>query len=136
MKRTEKHVAIFLLTALAAGLLFFSLSKYRFYQRYIDIDNAVMMEEAPKEQAGQNLNVDEKREDSYVRAAGNMEKVDINGAELEELIKLPGIGRETALRIIEYRTAHGPFTEIRELLEVKGIGEKKLAMLEEYIMIE
>jgi competence protein ComEA len=33
----------------------------------------------------------------------------------------------TAQKILDWRTAHGSFTAIDELLEVDGIGEKTLA---------
>ena len=52
--------------------------------------------------------------------------VDINAADSELLEKLPGIGPRTAERIIEYRQAHGRFGSVEELLNVKGIGPKKL----------
>ena len=39
----------------------------------------------------------------------------------------PGIGPVTAQKILDWRTAHGAFTAIDELLEVDGIGEKTLA---------
>lgn len=57
--------------------------------------------------------------------------VDINTAGAEELEALPGIGPVLAGRIIEYRERHGPFGSLRDLLKVSGIGEKKLAELED-----
>ncbi|MGL4351247.1 MAG: ComEA family DNA-binding protein, partial [Plesiomonas shigelloides] len=36
---------------------------------------------------------------------------------------LSGIGRRKAEAIVEYRTRHGAFSDVRQLLEVKGIGE-------------
>ncbi len=51
------------------------------------------------------------------------EKVDINTAGAEELMKLPGIGEVLARNIISYRQAHGSFDDIEEIMEVEGIGE-------------
>ena len=52
--------------------------------------------------------------------------VNINSAGLDELTTLPGIGESTAEAIIKYRNEIGFFKSVDELLEVSGIGEKKL----------
>jgi competence protein ComEA len=48
--------------------------------------------------------------------------IDINTAGAAELDGLPGIGQALAQRIVEYRTANGPFKAIEDLRSVKGIG--------------
>ena len=51
------------------------------------------------------------------------EPVNISLATLEVLAEsLQGVGLANALRIIEYRVAHGPFAHINELAAVRGIG--------------
>ena len=52
--------------------------------------------------------------------------LDINTATAEELEELMGIGPVLAQAIVDYRTEHGPFSSVEELLEVSGIGETKL----------
>lgn len=55
--------------------------------------------------------------------------VDLNAASSAELESLPGVGPVTAQKIIAWRTAHGVFSSLDELLEVDGIGPKTLAEL-------
>lgn len=61
--------------------------------------------------------------------------VNINTATARELEALPGIGEVIAQRIIDYRNTHGPFGSVDELINIKGIGEKKLAELKPYATV-
>lgn len=61
--------------------------------------------------------------------------VDINTATAEELDTLTGIGPSLAQAILDYRAEHGDFTSAEDLLNVKGIGEAKLAGLRDEITI-
>jgi competence protein ComEA len=56
-------------------------------------------------------------------------KIDLNRAEAPELTRLSGVGAKTAQAIVDYRRTHGPYRNLRELLRIKGIGEKKLEKL-------
>ena len=58
--------------------------------------------------------------------AGRDVPVNINTADVFELTQLPGIGEVLAQRIVDYRSAHGPFTAVEQLTHVEGIGEGKL----------
>jgi endonuclease YncB( thermonuclease family) len=57
--------------------------------------------------------------------------VDINEASRDELIRLPGIGEVTALAVIESR----PYQNVDDLLNVPGIGPKKLENLRTWVSV-
>lgn len=63
------------------------------------------------------------------------EKVNINTATVAQLEELPGIGEVIAQRIVDYRTQHGPFKTIRDLLKVEGIGEKKFESIQDHVTV-
>ncbi len=62
-------------------------------------------------------------------------KVSINSSTVEELCTLPGIGASTAEKIVMYREEHGLFQELEDLMNVKGIGEKKFASIKDLIKL-
>lgn len=62
--------------------------------------------------------------------------VNVNSASAEELMQLPHVGAVIAQRILEYRQTHGPFKTIDELMQVKGIGQKKFAAIRPFVRIE
>jgi competence protein ComEA len=54
----------------------------------------------------------------------SMQKININQADAKALTTLKGIGKDRAVKIIEYREKNGPFENIEDLMKVKGIGKK------------
>jgi competence protein ComEA len=61
--------------------------------------------------------------------------VNINTAAEEELKTLPGVGPKTADAILAYRQEHGPFQRPDDLLEIRGIGAKKLARMRDRVVV-
>ena len=56
-------------------------------------------------------------------------------ASAEELETLPGIGRVLARRIVAFREENGCFSRLEELMQVEGIGEKRIAQILDLITI-
>lgn len=61
------------------------------------------------------------------------QKVDINKADAVMLTQIPGIGPKTADAIIAYRKDVGQFKSLEDLIEVKGIGPKKLEKIRPFL---
>lgn len=64
-----------------------------------------------------------------------VQRVDLNTADVAALDTLPGVGPATAQAIVDYRTSHGRFTSVDQLLEVKGIGPAKLANMRAHVTV-
>ncbi len=59
--------------------------------------------------------------------------VNINTADTGELTSLPGIGVSKAAAIVNYRSEHGLFTTVDELINVRGIGSNVLEKIRDLI---
>lgn len=66
-----------------------------------------------------------------LEVSNNSEKISLNNSSKEELDTLPGIGEVTVQKIVENR----PYSKIEDLLNVEGIGDKKLNEIKELISI-
>lgn len=70
-----------------------------------------------------------------VGPGGEPDLVDLNTATLEQLDGLPGVGPVLAQRILDWRTTNGRFTNVDQLAEVAGIGERKLADIRKRVRV-
>jgi comEA protein len=61
--------------------------------------------------------------------------ININRAGEKKLQELPGIGPAYASRIVQWRDQNGDFTDKNQLLEIRGIGEKRLAKIKPLITL-
>ena len=62
-------------------------------------------------------------------------RININTADRDTLQEIPGVGPATADKIIAYRNEHGRFTQIEDLKNVSGIGEKTFEKMKEKIFV-
>jgi competence ComEA-like helix-hairpin-helix protein len=61
--------------------------------------------------------------------------LDLNGATLEQIARLPGVGPGLARRIVDERERRGRFDSPEALRGVLGLGPKKLAALRELVAV-
>ena len=73
---------------------------------------------------------------SMSAAAAADAKVNINTADLKELMKLQGVGRSLAEKIVQYRDAHGLFKKAVDLRKVEGVGDALWTKNRERIVVK
>src|SRR5215510_3766060 len=59
-----------------------------------------------------------------VNSSFAQDRININTASTEELLRIPGVGPALAARIIEYRHKHGGFKRPQEIIIVRGMSAK------------
>lgn len=72
-----------------------------------------------------------------VSATGNAAEVivNLNEADATQLEALPGVGPATAQAILDYRSQHGRFHSVDDLLNVRGIGPSKLGQIKPHARV-
>ena len=150
---TELKVLIFIISVFVTGLVYRTFFINQNSTEYKNFDYS--SQERLFQQSGDQIrsdstytkdkNVDSKQEvldfnnDHFINKGAKelpgKKSININTAGIEELIKLPGIGKQTAGKIIMLRNKKGSFKQLNELLEVKGIGSVKLKKIEGFIFI-
>ena len=83
-----------------------------------------------------SVGADEEKTDSIKYTGKETVFININTATEEELKALDGISDVIAKEIVAYREKHGDFASKEDLLQVSGIGEKKLNAISKYIRVE
>lgn len=79
---------------------------------------------------------DSQRTAEPIGRAPSVARMNINRATASQLERLPRIGPKMAERILTYRNTHGAFKRVKDLTNVRGIGEKTLAKLKPFVFVE
>ena len=78
---------------------------------------------------------DNKDEVKSNETLASLQQVNINEADADTLATLKGIGKDRALKIIEFREQNGPFQKPEDIMKVKGIGQKIFEQNKDFITI-
>ena len=119
---TEKILLIVALI-LFAGIIFFN----AFYKSDASIPSVIYINE--------NTEDTSKNKDD-TSSENRTDKININTATEKELSEnLSGIGESIAKRIVEYREHNGEFTNIEDIKNVSGIGDKMFENIRDSICV-
>lgn len=81
------------------------------------------------------VNNDDTASTSYSNDLFIGRKMNINVATADELTLIPSVGKETAEKIVDYRTKYGAFQSLSELRNVDGLGSDRILQLIDYITV-
>jgi competence ComEA-like helix-hairpin-helix protein len=151
---TELNILVFLLVVLSAGIIYKYSSREEAVQS-VDFDYSVkdsMFRAAGDKILPSNNGVNREKKFDYKQEVldfnthnfNNVKKektsaeksINLNTAGMDELVRIPGLGEKTAEKILQYRLEKGPFRNLEQLQEIKGIGEKKFNLIKIYVFIE
>ena len=63
-------------------------------------------------------------------------RIDLNRADVQQLMSIPGIGQSKAEAIVQYREENGKFGRIEDIMKVNGIKEGSFKKMEPYICVQ
>lgn len=119
LTRIEKTILIFLIFTFITGL---SINFYKKAQKDICLNV----------QPGQADILQEKYEELV---SEQQALININSLKIDELIALPGVGKQLADRIVRYHQEYGPFKNKEDIMQVKGMGGKKFEAIKDLIVV-
>jgi len=72
----------------------------------------------------------------FIQVDKHITKININKANLQDLLSTSGISLKLAENIVTYRNTKGSFRDIEELKEIKGIGDYRYEKLKDLFFVE
>ncbi len=137
----EKRIFVFLILILSSGIfiLFLKKSFPAFYDflslKEFDSSSIIINSKIP---ISTDKKFDTSKKNLYKerkKGINALKKININSANFDELVAVPHIGEKIAQEIIKMRKIK-KFNNIKDLLDIKGIGEKKLLKIEKYFLFD
>jgi len=127
LEKREKFILLVLLTILIVGLCF---GLYQKRSVYVEVkpDSFTPLEEPAGSLTGFTYPADDVSTETI--------KININSSDSSGLMKIKGVGKTLADRIVEYRSVHGNFVTLEDLKKVKGVGQKLYGKIKDEVSID
>lgn len=84
---------------------------------------------------GQMIQIPAQGEESHTAIEEEDGRVDLNTADIRELMEIPGIGEAKAKSIIAYREQNGGFQSAEDVMKITGIKEGLYSKMKDYITV-
>jgi competence protein ComEA len=107
--------------------------KARTIARYVSFGSAIAEDREGRDAAYRDPEGGTKSPGRIEKLTKDDPPIDINRADAQDLMRIPGVGEVTAGRIIECREKDGPFETVADLERVVGIGKVKAQRIAEYV---
>jgi comEA protein len=151
---TEIKVLFFLLAIFLAGFTYIEIIKTGETSKYKEFDYSKEESSLLKSEQGEDsieggalqggddsirkqvLELKEKPYEVRAKIIPAENSINLNTAQKEELMRIPGIGEKTAKNIITYREESGNFKSIEGIMNIKGIGEAKYTKFKKYLFVK
>ena len=72
---------------------------------------------------------------AFAASSAAQDRININSAAREELMRLPFVGAKVAEKILEYRHKHGAFLHPQDLIVIKGLSAKRFKNIAHLIRV-
>lgn len=112
--------------------LFSQVQLNKIIKKDIQLQNGMKVRLIPE---GDHQNIVVERMDAPKRLALGL-PLDINLAGEDDLMLIPGVGDVLSVKIVEGREKIGRFEKLEQLMDIKGIKEKKLSKLRPYLYVD
>lgn len=89
----------------------------------------------PTKEEAKNQTLPQMSQSTEMSKEDTHEKVNINTASKEELMKIPTVGETRAESILAYRKEHGKFSNISDIKKVSGIKDGVFDKIKDYIVV-
>lgn len=90
---------------------------------------------AQKISDGERIYVPGPESENQVKTGTDNGLINLNTADVNALMSLPGIGQSRAESIIEFRNSNGKFKTIEDIMKVAGIKNAAFEKIKEYICV-
>ena len=120
LQKHEKVIMLFLILTLALGLVVAMYKRSNCNTR-VNVEHGAGLE-------GMNI--------SGEHSPAEGRKININEASTDELMKIKGVGKVLAGRIVDYRAQKGLFISTEDIKKVKGIGPAFFERIKDRISVE